>query len=357
MFLVSLNYFRAIAIIIIVAGHCYDIAGINISTLTYGEKIAVNLITGGTALFVFISGFLFHHIFIPRYQYKKFMIGKVKNVLIPYLILSIPVILLYLQGQGEAPYFVSGATGVIDRYIIPTIKYYWSGSTVIAYWYIPFIMITFSMAPLHIKFARLNTNMQLAIIAPFLAISAILHRPIYNLYVLQEVLYFFPVYLIGIFCSIHKEKIYDLMTGKEIYLILTVLSLAIFEASIGMQGNYHKSAFSFNGIDIMLFQKLTLSLFFMVWLHRFEKTSIKILEIIAATSFSIFFLHGYLISLTKREFHHLGISSLNAFTKTLYLSSWLNLALIVVTFVTISSLIAISLKKWIPEYSRYLTGY
>jgi hypothetical protein len=357
MFLVSLNYFRAIAILSIVAGHCYDIAGINIGTLTFGEKIAVNLITGGTALFVFISGFLFHHIFIPRYQYKKFIIGKVKNVLIPYLILSLPVILLYLKGTGQAPYFEPEATGALDRYIIPIIKYYWSGSTVIAYWYIPFVMITFSMAPLHVKFVRQGTTIQLAIIAIFLAISAVLHRPIDNIYVLQEVLYFFPVYLIGIFCSIHKEKIYYIMNNKEAYLLLIVISLAIYEALINRQGNYHKAAFTLNGIDIMLFQKIILSLFFMVWLHRFEKTSIKIIEIIAATSFSIFFLHGYLISLTKREFEHLGISSLEAFTKTLHFSSWLNLTLIVITFVMISSLIAIGLKKAIPEYSRYLTGY
>ena len=357
MFLVSINYFRAISILIIVTGHCYDIAGIDINSLTFGENIAVNLITGGTTLFVFISGFLFHYIFIPRYEYKKFISGKIKNVLIPYLILSLPVILLYLNGIGQAPYFLPEATGIFDRYFIPFIKYYWSGSTVIGYWYIPFIMITFSMAPLHVRFSRQSTTIQLVIITTFLAISAVLHRPIDNIFVFQEVLYFFPVYLIGISCSIHREKIYALMNNNELYLLFIVISLAIFEALIGKQGNYHKAAFSLNGIDIMLFQKIILSLFFMVWLHRFEKTSIKIIEIIAATSFSIFFIHGYLISLTKREFENLGILSLDAFTKQLHFSPWVNLTLIVITFVLISSLIAIGLKKIIPKYSRYLTGY
>jgi peptidoglycan/LPS O-acetylase OafA/YrhL len=59
MFLNSFNYFRAIAILLIVAGHSYEIAGINIYNLNFFEKLAVNLISGGTTLFVFISGFLF----------------------------------------------------------------------------------------------------------------------------------------------------------------------------------------------------------------------------------------------------------------------------------------------------------
>lgn len=357
MYLTSLNYFRAIAIFIIVAGHSYSIAGLDFATFNLVEKIVFNLIIGGTTLFVFISGFLFHHIFIPRYQYKKFMMGKVKNVLIPYLILSLPIILVFLKGFGKAPYFVPGTTGVFDQYIIPTLKYYWSGKTVLAYWYIPFIMITFSMAPLHVKFARQSTFIQLIIITSFLAVSALLHRPKDNFYVLQSVLYFFPVYLIGIFCSIHKEKIYNLMYGREVYLLLIAIYLAAFEGLIGMQGNYHKNAFALNGIDIMLFQKIILSLFFMVWLHRFEKTSSKIMEVFASTSFSIFFLHGYLIAITEKEFRHLGINSLNQLFNEPQVYSWLNLVLIVLVYVIICSIIAIGINKLIPKYSRYLIGY
>jgi len=51
--LVSFDYFRGVAILFIVAGHSYGPWGIN----TLPEKILSNLITGGTALFVFISGF------------------------------------------------------------------------------------------------------------------------------------------------------------------------------------------------------------------------------------------------------------------------------------------------------------
>jgi peptidoglycan/LPS O-acetylase OafA/YrhL len=49
------DYFRAIAIIIIVAGHSFSLWVID----TLPEKVLANIITGGTSLFVFISGFFF----------------------------------------------------------------------------------------------------------------------------------------------------------------------------------------------------------------------------------------------------------------------------------------------------------
>ncbi|MCR4662599.1 MAG: hypothetical protein K5622_01765, partial [Endomicrobiaceae bacterium] len=51
-----IHIFRAIAIIIIVAGHCFDCPQAILDSL-------VNVfIKGGTALFVFIAGFLFQYL-------------------------------------------------------------------------------------------------------------------------------------------------------------------------------------------------------------------------------------------------------------------------------------------------------
>jgi peptidoglycan/LPS O-acetylase OafA/YrhL len=61
MHLNSFNHFRAIAITFIVAGHCFGLTGMAITSMM--EKTIANLLLGGTSLFVFISGFLFHHIF------------------------------------------------------------------------------------------------------------------------------------------------------------------------------------------------------------------------------------------------------------------------------------------------------
>lgn len=54
------DYFRAIAIVLIVAVHCITPWYIN----TLPEMVVGNLIAGGSALFVFISGFFFIMSFI-----------------------------------------------------------------------------------------------------------------------------------------------------------------------------------------------------------------------------------------------------------------------------------------------------
>ena len=81
----SFDCFRGIAILFIVTGHSFGPWYID----HFGEKVLANLIAGGTTLFVFISGFFFHHIFYESFNLKEFLVKKAKNVFIPYLILTL----------------------------------------------------------------------------------------------------------------------------------------------------------------------------------------------------------------------------------------------------------------------------
>ena len=63
-----INVFRGLAILLIVAGH----------TMQFGTKgtwindTAFEILTGGTALFIFISGFLFQHL-SDKFEYKTYL--------------------------------------------------------------------------------------------------------------------------------------------------------------------------------------------------------------------------------------------------------------------------------------------
>ncbi len=60
-FLYSIHYLRGLAILIIIAGH---VMGFDKWDMTNEvSKAAVNLIMGGTAIFVMISGYMFNHVF------------------------------------------------------------------------------------------------------------------------------------------------------------------------------------------------------------------------------------------------------------------------------------------------------
>ncbi|MGB7247291.1 MAG: acyltransferase [Phormidesmis sp.] len=347
MFVNSLNHFRAIAIVIIVAGHCFRIVGINFDTLP--KLIFGNLIAGGTILFVFISGFLFHHIFYKRYQFKKFMLGKLKKVLLPYTLLSIiPITSLVTQQTPDFAFYQPQGSDWFSLYLIPALKYYITGRFLVAYWYIPFVMLIFLLSPLHVAFIKLRIRNQLMITFLLFVVSVFLHRPSGNIFILQSVVYFMPVYLFGMICSQKKDFIYKRLANKEIYLLLVAVALATLQSMAGRLGNYQKPPMLYDGLDLMMIQKVVLSLFFMVWLHRFEHINSKLINTLASTSFAIYFLHSFMLWGFEALRISLGIGIGRP---------WLWYPLVTVGMVLVCIAIALCIKQLLSKRSRYLIGY
>jgi len=348
------------AILIIVAGHCWGTSGWIPSTVT--GKLFVNLINGGTILFVFISGFLFHHIFYQNFTYRSFMIKKVKNVLCPYIAISIIPILafVFLMHNGPYPeYFFSSRKGIFHQYINPLILYILTGRTIFAYWYIPFIMIIFALSPMFIKYIHLTFYKKIAIMLVSFSISAIIHRPIFNISVLQSVVYFTPVYLLGITASMYRNNIYSALAGKEIFLFLIILILALIQVII--YNNFivlSKDPFKFTIIDINIIQKSILCIFFMVWLHRFEQIKIPLLNKIAEASFAIYFIHSIILTIVKHAIEaslHINSTVLTYTCKFVCVPS--GLLIFFPATVAICYITALCIKKMTNSYSRYLIGW
>jgi surface polysaccharide O-acyltransferase-like enzyme len=242
-------------------------------------------------------------------------------------------------------YFLPTGTGLLAEYIIPTLKYYSTGRFLTAYWYIPFIMILFLLSPFHLIYIKYKKSSQLILIGIFSLISTLMHRPLFNINIFQSVLYFMPVYLIGITCSMNRIALYQKLTGKDYYLLLFAVLLSILQVWSGKNGNYHKNLFAFRGFDIMFFQKIVLCLFFMIWLNRFESYSNKIINTLASTSFTVFFLHPFFIRYIKK--HMLFLK----------LDSWLIYFFLVLSISALCVIIALIIKKIIPKYSRLFIGY
>ena len=345
MHLRSFEYFRAVTIVIIVIGHCYDVAGWHLET--FADRFLANIISGGTSLFVFISGFLFHHVFYPRFHYRTFVTKKFRNVYLPYLILSVlPVCLaLYTRIPYEEFYFGPENT-IFDQIIRPVFLHYWYGG-VMVYWYIPFIMAMFLISPVFIGFIHLKKKSRIIIVALLTVVSLFMHRPVNNWSVVQSVIYFSPVYMFGILCSMEREWMYEKFKGKDGLIFLTVVFLALLQAIVmKSSGNMQKPPFEFNGVDISLLQKMALCVFFMVFLHRFEHVDSRLLKQLAASSFSIYFLHGWFIfGLWAVKDVYKGIGGLHLLLPLSALVIWLS-------YVT-----ALFVRKRFPEHSRMLIGW
>ena len=348
MFLNSFNYFRGLAIVVIVAGHCFDLADWKDATLP--EQLIRNLMAGGSCLFVFISGFLFHHVFFERYQYRRFLAGKAKNVLLPYLILSAAPITYFVVQQKPHfdGYFLPQGDGVLSVYVVPYLKYLWTGVFFIPYWYIAFIMLMFVLSPLHMAFIRLSRQLRLVITVAGLMVASLLHRPIDNLNVLQSLAYFFPVYLLGIQCSIHKSWLYRVFAGRELLLLLPLLLVLLWQ-TLGQRhiGNFNKDPFVWGGVDWVLLQKVLMCLLLMVFLHRFEDKNWRLLGLLAASSFGIYFLHAWVLAVAYafKDGHEFGISSL------------LLWPLATAAVITLSVSCAWGVRRLLGRRSRMITGW
>lgn len=359
MFINSINILRAISIIFIVSNHFCYLANLNFNSPF--EKFFLSIIAGTTSLFVFISGFLFNYIYYEKYEYRNFIQGdhnyfwfikrQIKNVLCPYLLISALPILYYTfidKRRWHNGFFIPNSTGFINEYIIPAIKYYWTGAYFSAYWYIMFIMITFILSPFHILFIKTTLKIQLGILILFSIISLFIHRPIGNLGVFQSVFYFTPYYLLGIISSKNKNSLYNKLTSKELYLLIIVILLCILQIITGNEANYFKLPFTYGGIDIQFLQKVILCIFFFIYLHRFENYNNKYINYLAETSFAVFFLHCYFESLLNKIRNYFSI---------FYQESWMLYIFLVISIIILCVIISKIIKKLLPNYSRYLIGY
>ena len=347
MYLTSMNNFRAIAIILIVMGHTFSFAGMKFTT--WPEKFIGNLISGGTTLFVFISGFLFFHVFYARFNYKIFLIGKFKNVAVPYLLLSIiPIIWSMLYWHPRPALFDPTGPGLVGTYVVPYAMYLVTGAHSTAYWYIPFVLLIFLMAPMHVAYIRASTARQLLITAVLLIVAALVQRPHNNFNTVQSVIVFTPVYLFGITVAMNKDFVWKVLAGKEWLLALGVVVFNAAEIAAGHFSNYHKDPFLWGGIDLMLFQKLFMCLFFLQLLHRFEGASTRLTNLVATTSFAIFFLHPGFLKLihTIRNAHGVRFDD-----------SWGVLVLATAGILVASVLTALTVGLLFGKYSRYLIGH
>lgn len=316
MFLNYINYFRGFAILIVVLGH-FVYANSNSEII----KLILTIFKGGTGPFVFISGFLFHHIFYRRgFNYKKFMVNKVKNVLLPYTIIIIPALTYCVLNYGINSNLYK------NHKLLYVLIYYYSGSALFPTWYIPFAMFLFLASPIFIKFIRFSEKQQRVIIGLSLIISMIVQRPVHNmlLNIFQAFLYFFPFYSLGIYVSLYREEVLKKLEKTTKILLVLWIGIILLQFKFNLLDSKHKGLFELNGIDLMVVQKFIMCLLLLVLFVKLDRVKNlkflkKILEQFANYSFGIFFIHGYLL-LIRYKFNFNTLEEIISGVLAMYIS-------------------------------------
>lgn len=302
----------------------------------------------GTVLFLFIGGFLFQLINHNYFSFKKYIEQKFKVIILPYIIISIPLILVRLNSNFIS---LSLPDGFHERPVVYKFFYYLiTGAHMPPFWFIATIVLFYLSAPLlHI----LDKEKFYKYIFPFVFLSCFFtYRPLHNANPLLAYLHYLPIYILGMWASFNKEKI--LAGGKpllyiliSIYLILTVLDIfgyITLSRELSFEDVVNNGVIIFN---IYIFKAVVLCFMLMMILYQFRDKQLAILELLGNYSFGIFFIHYVFLSVSRKILLEMNITI--DFSIPVYLAYFL--------FILMASIGTVYVvKKYTGNYSRYLIG-
>ena len=289
-----INVFRGLAILLIIMGHTMQF-GDN-STLI--NNINCEMICGGTALFIFISGFLFQHL-SSKFEYKNYLSKKWTNVIMPYLITSIPGLFFCLYCPMAYKNSFAGLDPLIQIPLHLTIGRLHNIPT----WFIPMIIIFFIFSWVFLKLEKKNFLYKLlpllfilTIIIPrgvaeyesTIGLDYLTKYYVYVKYILSNFVHFLSLYVFGMYCSSKKEIIDEFYKKRW---ILWILMISFAGLDIYLQMNYQYSNYTIS--------KIFLTMLVLGYLKHYDefilshKKTNKTLDFIAKYSFGLFFIHWY----------------------------------------------------------------
>lgn len=353
-----IEYARAVAILIIVVGHTYAAAWSHFVAEDPQQRVTwLNvfpaIITGGTAYFVFISGFLYRQVFYGRTGYGEFMRKKALYVGLPYLILGTPLAFAEIfladftvtASKEGVPY---ASNIFLDYMVLMT-----TGRMVTAYWYIPFIFLVFLASPFFDWFIRQEAKVRAAVFLASILTSLWVVRPLDNLNPVHSFLYFTSFYLFGIVFCENRKTIMAVVSRPPAIAALAILlvAIALFQALVlHLPDNLERTSsdgWGPVGFDMMFVQKFVGITLMCGAMARWGHHAGRLLSFIADHSFGLFFVHGIVLALLVRLpaslSPHVGEPILDLAMYSLFVITW-------------SLLVVIVVKQVTGRYSRYVVG-
>lgn len=285
MFLRYVHNFRAVAILFIVAGHAAFTLGRVAEPRTM--DLLADVLDYGTVLFLFIAGFLFQHL-SASFDYRRYLGRKLRNVILPYVVILLPGIAFVLwtnRNTESSPLLRVG-----------TILLTGTGTPNYPMWYIPMIALFYLAAPLFIAVVRRPRLYW--VVVPLLVFSTVAQRPP-GPQTFAIALYFLPVYLLGMWAAHERARLEPLLLRIWPWLLGlwagAVVVRWLFSSVHG--GDYASALFSgeYGWVDWMLLMKLVLAFALVGLLQRFEAGIGDALTFIGDISFTLFFVHVYLL--------------------------------------------------------------
>lgn len=342
-----LNYihlFRGFAILVIVGIHCR--ISFRWPEDSVFKDLFITLLDNGTVLFVFIAGFLFQYL-KRKYEYFPYLKRKAKYVILPYIIASIPAIIIDLY-SAVPPVWMPES--IIDQpKIVQAFYMLATGKHLGPFWFIPMIVIFYVISPLLLK---LDRPAFYKYIFPFLFIAGLFtYRFGFFSNTLDSFVHYLPVYIFGMGAARYRKEIINLKTSWAVLLGMIYCTIAVLEIvdiiSIPKLSSFEVARtapyFAFN------FSKLKVSLLCIILLRGFYvlNRDSTVLKILGDYSFGIYFVHLYVITAFEMAMKQvLPEFRLGPLTFLIYTALVTALSIVIVVVV----------KRLFPKHSRLLIG-
>ncbi len=327
MFIGHIHNFRGLAIMLIVFTHVVSVFDWSAHPeLVRWIKISL---ANTPILFVFISGFLFQHL-IARFEYVNYLKTKLKNVVLPYFLISIPAIVLYAAVMQRPEL----RAGFYDQSVaFQVAEFYLTGTHLAPFWFIPTMAVFYIVSPL-LRLADATPRFYWSL-PIWLLVTVFVAR---NNIPLVNFIHYMSVYLMGMACSRHRQVATEWLS-RGWWLLLFPLALLVW-------GEY-RFATGTHGWQNTL-QKLVLCLILLELVRRWGASADRFLARAGTLSFGIFFVHSYVISATKVAMAKIGWTPLAGELPAFFAAS--------VAFILVSMLVVTAAKAVTGRHSRQMIG-
>lgn len=344
----EIHNLRAFIITLIVTIH-------TLSTLFLLEQSAwpLHLVWGissdASSAFVFIAGYLFQHL-STKFTYSRYLYKKWFNVILPYLIVTLPFILKRLY-EGDT---------LFQDYPLyqKIILYYLTGGHVMYLWFMPMIFLFFFAAPILIRLDK-NPAFYSPVLLVLLFFALTINRALLDPF--SCFVHYAVFYVFGMFASHYREAF---ITACQRWIGLIFIGATLLIASHIVVHFYPHlltawlltPPWIYINILPLFFIFSTLKWLFIIpliwWLfYRFDTVIQNKPALLADMSFGVYFVHGYALAII--------FTVLRRFNPDMpHLPNNILFVLLMVGVVLAMCAIGLALVKWLfGKYSRMLTGY
>lgn len=318
----AIQYIRIAAAILIVYLHVRTAIG----GYAQGSNSRLDELNIG---FTFAAGYLFRHLSL-RQDYGQFIQRKVRNVIVPYLVISIPALLIYVVGGKAHPNVdLSAYDGLgLTLYLLVT------GLHLGPLWFIPMISLLYLCTPVFRRIDAWKAGYLVVLPVSLLLALTVFPRPTFNENPLLAAAHYVPVFLIGMIAS-RYEKAATVLAVKVKWGLIGLFGLLVFVAVDA--GGWHQ-------YYLKILMLVTVYLFFL----NFEQVGNATIDKLASYSFGIYLLHGYLVSLVK-------VAAGRGWLQVIY-PFW-DAAFLTVLVTSVSIMLLIVARSVFASRSKYLIGY